>query len=89
MCGRHSLHVFCLGVLLAFAGHVAIVEISSTTSMQVLVSAIGIAAMVAIAELMTWYRATEVWVRRCWSDQTSSSSHLHEPIPSGLTELGQ
>jgi hypothetical protein len=56
ICGRHSLQVFCLGVLLAFAAHVVILEISSTMAMQVLVSAIGIVTMVAFAELITWNR---------------------------------
>ncbi len=60
VCGRHSLQVFCLGVLLAFTAHVVISEISSTMTMQVLASAIGIAAMIAFAELMTWNRTNDL-----------------------------
>ena len=60
VCGRHSLQVFCLGVLLAFAAHVVILEISSTMTVQVLASAIGITAMIAFAELMTWNRTNDL-----------------------------
>ena len=59
VCGRHSLQVFCLGVLLAFAAHVVILEISSTMTVQVLASVIGIATMIALAELMTWNRTND------------------------------
>jgi hypothetical protein len=59
LCGRHSLEIFCLGVFLAFAGRVAVVEISDTVAMQVLISATGIATMIALAELITWYEAID------------------------------
>src|SRR5216684_7581882 len=59
VCGRHSLQVFCLGVLLAFAAHVVILEISSTMTVQVLASAIGITAMIAFAELIAWNRTND------------------------------
>jgi hypothetical protein len=59
LCGQHSLEIFCLGVFLAFAGHFAMVEISDGVGMQVLVSALGIIAMVATAALVTWYKKVE------------------------------
>ncbi len=59
LCGQHSLEIFCLGVFLAFAGHFAMVEISDGLGMQVLVSLLGIVAMVAIAALITWYKNVE------------------------------
>ena len=59
ICGQHSLEIFCLGVFLAFAGHFAMVEISDGIAMQILVSAVGIVAMVAVAWLITWYKNVE------------------------------
>ena len=59
LCGQHSLEIFCLGVFLSFAGHFAMVEISDGIAMQVLVSALGIVAMVATAALITWYKNVE------------------------------
>jgi hypothetical protein len=59
LCGEHSLEIFCLGVFLAFAGHFAMVEISGRVYMQVLVSIIGIAIMIAAAWLLSWYKKVE------------------------------
>jgi hypothetical protein len=59
LCGQHSLEVFCLGVFLSFAAHFAMVEISDGIAMQVLVSILGIIAMVATAALITWYKIVE------------------------------
>ena len=59
LCGQHSLEIFCLGVFLAFAGHFAMVEVSDAVGMQVAVSAVGIAIMVATAALISWYRVVE------------------------------
>src|SRR5262249_38290938 len=49
LCGQHSLEIFCLGVFLAFAGHFAMVEISGTVWMQILISVLGILIMIATA----------------------------------------
>jgi hypothetical protein len=59
LCGQHSLEVFCLGVFLSFAGHFVFIEISNRLPMQVLVSALGIAAMFATAALISWYKEIE------------------------------
>ena len=59
LCGQHSLEIFCLGVFLAFAGHFALVEISGAFWMQVMISLLGIAAMIATAALITWYKNLE------------------------------
>ena len=45
-CGRHSLPVFCLGIILSFAGTVAMAEFGSGWAMQISVNAIGIALLV-------------------------------------------
>jgi hypothetical protein len=59
LCGQHSLEIFCLGVFLAFTGHIVLVEVSDRISMQIAISALGIALMVAVAALITWYKVME------------------------------
>ncbi len=59
LCGQHSLEIFCLGVFLAFAAHFAMIELWDGVGMQVLVSALGIIAMVATAALISWYKVVE------------------------------
>jgi hypothetical protein len=53
-CGENSLAIYCLSVLLSFAGFVILTEVSGAFAMQVVVSASGIALMVAAAILLTW-----------------------------------
>ena len=52
LCGQNSLPIFCLGVLLAFASHVALLDISGGLAMQIALSLGGIVAMIAIATLL-------------------------------------
>jgi hypothetical protein len=58
-CGRESLYVFCVGIFLSFAGHIILVELNGSLLAQVLVSASGIALMIALAYLVDWYGRTE------------------------------
>lgn len=51
-CGQNSLPIYCLGVLLAFAGHMALFNVSDGVAMQIAVSLVGIAAMIATATLL-------------------------------------
>ena len=51
-CGQNSLPIYCLGVLLTFSSHLALLEISAGLAMQIGVSLAGIAAMIAIATLL-------------------------------------
>jgi len=53
-CGENSLAIYCLGVLLAFIGQVALADISSGFGMQLLISVGGIAVMIIAATLLTW-----------------------------------
>jgi hypothetical protein len=55
VCGRHSLHIFCLGILLAVIGHLVLNESFGHFFMQVAVTAVGIGIMVAVAALMDWF----------------------------------
>ena len=59
LCGQHSLEIFCVGVFLAFAGHFALVDISGAFWMQVVISLLGIIAMIATAALISWYKGLE------------------------------
>jgi len=55
ICGRHSLHIFCLGILLAVLGHLVLNESFGRLPMQLAVSAAGIGIMVGVAALMDWF----------------------------------
>jgi len=55
-CGQHSLETFCLGIFLAFVGDFIVVEISNAVWVQLAVSIAGIASMVGVAELISWYQ---------------------------------
>ncbi len=57
LCGRHSLHVFCLSAVLAVFGHMILNEVFGRWPMQLLVSATGIAIMVGLAVLLEWFAA--------------------------------
>jgi hypothetical protein len=57
MCGRHSLHVFCLGILLATIGRLVIDEFFGGVLLQCVVSAAGIAIMIGTAAVMDWFNA--------------------------------
>jgi hypothetical protein len=59
LCGQHSLEIFCLGVFLAFAGHFALVEISSAIWMQIAISVVGVLTMIAAAALIGWYKRAD------------------------------
>ena len=58
-CGRHSLHVFCLGIFLSFAGHLVLTEVSGRPLTQILVNAVGVGLLVGMAYLLSWYKAAE------------------------------
>jgi hypothetical protein len=58
-CGQHSLEIFCLGVFLAFAAQFVISEYSGGPLIQVAISLVGIMIMVAVANLISWYKVIE------------------------------
>src|SRR5713101_5665823 len=57
ICGRHSLHVFCLGIQLATIARLVINEFFGGALLQCVVSAVGIAIMIGTAALMDWFNA--------------------------------
>ena len=52
-CGQNSLPIYCVGVLLAFASHMALLGISDGLAMQIVLSLGGIGAMIATATLLS------------------------------------
>jgi hypothetical protein len=56
-CGWHSLHIFCLGILLAVLGHLVLSEFFGGLLMQLVVSVLGVAIMIAVAAFMDWFAA--------------------------------
>jgi hypothetical protein len=59
ICGRNSLHIFCLGILLSVLGHLVLNEFFGGIPMQFAVSAAGVAIMVGVAALMEWFGAAQ------------------------------
>jgi len=55
-CGENSLAIYCLGVLLALASHLALVDISEGIAMQIALSLAGILVMIAAATLLSSIR---------------------------------
>jgi hypothetical protein len=55
-CGRNSLPVFCLGIVLSFCAHAAIELSLNSLWVQIFVGAIGIVLMTAGAYYLTWFR---------------------------------
>ena len=62
VCGRHSLHIFCLGILLSVISHLVLNEFFGGVLMQLAVSAAGVAIMIAVAALMEWFAAAQAAV---------------------------
>jgi hypothetical protein len=71
ICGRNSLHIFCLGILLSVVGQLVLNEFFGGIPMQFAVSAAGIAIMIGIAALMEWFAAAQ---------RTSEARALNAPI---------
>jgi hypothetical protein len=63
-CGRQSLQVFCLGIILSFAGQTILVQFNDSLMAQLATTIMGIIAMVTVARLLTWYHKTERQPRR-------------------------
>jgi hypothetical protein len=59
ICGRNSLHIFCLGILLSVIGQLVLNEFFGGIAMQLAVSAAGIAIMIGVAAFMEWFAAAQ------------------------------
>jgi hypothetical protein len=52
LCGQNSLPIYCLGVLLALASHLALLDISEGLTMQIALSVGGVQVMIVAATLL-------------------------------------
>lgn len=52
LCGRNSLPIYCLGVLLTLASHMALLDISEGLTMQIALSVGGVLVMIVVAALL-------------------------------------
>jgi hypothetical protein len=52
LCGQYSLPIYCLGVLLTFASHLALLDISEGVTMQIALSVGGVLVMIVAATLL-------------------------------------
>lgn len=54
--GRHSLEVFCAGIVLAIAGQIILAESSFTLWVQLLVTLGGITILLGLGTFLSWYK---------------------------------
>ncbi|MBV9858839.1 MAG: OpgC domain-containing protein [Alphaproteobacteria bacterium] len=59
LCGRHSLEIFCLGIILSALGHFVLSEYDAGVPTQLAVNLAGIAAMCLTAKMIDWYKALD------------------------------
>jgi hypothetical protein len=59
ICGRNSLHIFCLGILLSVLAHLILNEFFGGIPMEVAVSLAGVVIMISVAALMEWFAAAQ------------------------------
>jgi len=59
ICGRNSLYIFCLGILLSVLGHLVLNEFFGGVAMQLAVSVAGVVIMIAVAALLEWFVAAQ------------------------------
>ena len=71
VCGQHSLHVFCLGIVLAVLGHFVLSEFYGGVIMQAVVNLVGFATMIGLAYLLEWYK---VAVRQASGSRAGASA---------------
>ncbi|MGL4287240.1 MAG: OpgC domain-containing protein, partial [Phreatobacter sp.] len=55
-CGRHSLPLFCLGVILSLLGTFVFFEIGRGAAMQIVVNLVGLGLLLASARVLQWYK---------------------------------
>lgn len=56
LCGRQSLEIFCLGILLSALGHFILAEYDSAWPMQLAITAAGVVVMLLTAKMIDWYK---------------------------------
>lgn len=59
VCGRNSLYIFCLGILLSVLGHLVLNEFFGGLPMQFAISIAGVVIMIGVAALLEWFVAAQ------------------------------
>jgi hypothetical protein len=59
-CGEEWLSVFCVGVFLAFIGHLILITSPNSLALQILVSIAGVTIMTMVAYYIAWSRQQDV-----------------------------
>ncbi len=88
LCGRHSLHIFCIGILLAVLGHLILNEFFGGYAMQAAVALGGIGIMIGVAALMDWFRTSETVPSPNRKGQRATAVVLTAAILSGIGSIG-
>jgi hypothetical protein len=57
-CGQHSLPVFCLGIALSMAGHLAVAQYGDGWAVQVATNLVGISLMFVVAWTLQHFTAS-------------------------------
>jgi hypothetical protein len=71
-CGRHSLPIFCIGILLAVLGHVTLLKGGHSFAVQMVLSLAGIGLQLAIAWMLDWV------------GKSARAPALAEPVPDAV-----
>jgi hypothetical protein len=82
MCGRHSLPIFCFGVFLSFGAHWILMQYTRGVWEQLVVSAAGIAIMVALAWVLDRAAAVPDLFVEINEEETPAAGTVPAPAPS-------
>ena len=85
-CGEEWLPCFCVGVFLSFAGHFVLITSSNSLTVQILVSAAGIAMMTAVAYYVSWSRRQDRVPQRAVETTASARTAGETSAGSGFTQ---
>jgi hypothetical protein len=81
VCGRNSLQVFCVGIVLSFCAHAAIERSLNALVVQISVGAAGMLLMTAFAYCRTWSKARRIcFTGRTWRTCMTGSLALMWPV---------
>ena len=59
VCGRHSLQIFCLGILLSVLAHLVLSEVGRSAGLIAAANIVGIGLMIGTALVLDWYKTSE------------------------------
>lgn len=71
--GRHSLEVFCAGIVLAVAGQIILAETSFALWVQLLVSLTGVMILTGLGIFLSWYKTLTARAASAARDQAATA----------------